>query len=177
MSYKEKFDIMVINPLRINELDLLIARINKNKDKYVEVEHITKVPWYVIAAVHYRESSLNFRTHLHNGDPLTARTKHVPAGRPIKGQPPFLWVESAIDAIKLKSWHTCTDWSIENTLNLVERYNGLGYKNKGLPSPYLWAWSNNYQKGKYVADGRFDPEFVDKQCGAAVIIKMLQLIQ
>jgi len=173
MSYKESFDGMIVAPKKKPQLDLLTARILKNKSKYDEVSQITNVPWYVLGAIHYRESSLNFSRHLHNGDPLTARTKHVPAGRPIKGQPPFTWVESAIDAIKLKGWDKVKDWSIENTLNLVEAYNGLGYKKKGLPSPYLWSWSDKYQKGKYVADGKFDPNYIDQQCGAAILIKSL----
>lgn len=173
MEYKNKYDTMVISSNKKGQLDLLVARILKNKDKYQEVQQITNVPWYVIGAIHYRESSLNFTRHLHNGDKLTARTIHVPAGRPVKGAPPFTWVESAIDAIKLKSWHKVTDWSIENTLSLIEAYNGLGYKKRGLPSPYLWAWSNNYSKGKYVADGKFDPNFVDQQCGAAILLKSL----
>lgn len=164
---------MVVSPNKKGQLDLLVARMLKNKEKYQEVQQITSVPWYVIGAIHYRESSLNFTRHLHNGDKLTARTIHVPAGRPVKGEPPFTWVESAIDAIKLKSWDKVTDWSIENTLSLIEAYNGLGYKKRGLPSPYLWAWSNNYSKGKYVADGKFDPNFVDQQCGAAILLKSL----
>lgn len=173
MSYKEKFDIMIVDPKKKDQLDLLVARILKNKAKYQEVEGLTKVPWYVLGAIHYRESSLNFTRHLHNGDRLTARTIHVPAGRPVKGEPPFTWVESAIDAIKLKSWHKVTDWSIDSALGLIEAYNGLGYKKKGLPSPYLWAWTNNYTKGKYVADGKFDPNFVDQQCGTAILLKLL----
>lgn len=173
MGYKDKYDMMVVEPKKEDQLDLLVARILKNKEKYQEVQQVTNVPWYVLGAIHYREASLNFTRHLHNGDRLTARTIHVPAGRPVKGKPPFTWVESAIDAIKLKSWDKVTDWSIENTLSLIEAYNGLGYKKRGLPSPYLWAWSNNYSKGKYVADGKFDPNFVDQQCGAAILLKSL----
>ena len=43
----------------------------------------------------------------------------------------------------------------------------------GRPTPYLWSFSKLYEKGKYVADGRFDPEAVSKQCGAAVMIRAL----
>lgn len=172
-SYKEQFEMMVIDSDKTDELTHIIDKIAINKEKYQEVEKITTVPWYVVAVIHYRESSLNFTRHLHNGDRLSDRTIHVPKGRPLKGNPPFTWVESAVDALKLKSYHTCTDWSIENILNLLERYNGLGYKKKGLPSPYLWSWSNLYQRGKYVSDGRYDPAAIDKQCGTAVLIKLL----
>jgi lysozyme family protein len=40
------------------------------------------IPWYVVAVIHNMEAGQNLRTHLHNGDSLTARTVHVPAGRP-----------------------------------------------------------------------------------------------
>lgn len=173
MDYKASYNLLVINPSKVDDAQLIIDNIKHNESRYKVVEQLTGVPWYVTAVVHYRESSLNFKRHMHNGDPLTARTVHVPAGYPKKGTPPFTWVESAIDALKLKSWHTCSDWSIENTLSLMERYNGLGYKKKGLPSPYIWSWSDNYKKGKYIADGRFDPEVVDKQCGTAVLLKLL----
>lgn len=172
-GYEQQFEMMVIDSDKSDSITSILSKISANKEKYKKVEELTTVPWYVAAVIHYRESSLNFNRHLHNGDKLTDRTIHVPKGRPLKGNPPFTWVESAVDALKLKSYHTCTDWSIENTLNLLERYNGLGYKKKGLPSPYLWAWSSLYKKGKYVADGKFDPNFVDQQCGAAVLLKML----
>jgi len=173
MDYKAAYDLLVIDPSKTDNVQGIVDKIKQNEGKYKEVEGLIKVPWYITAVVHYRESSLNFKRHLHNGDPLTGRTVHVPAGYPKKGTPPFTWVESAVDALKLKSWYTCTDWSIENTLNLIERYNGLGYKKKGLPSPDLWAWANNYKKGKYVADGKFDPNVVDQQCGTAVLLKLL----
>lgn len=173
IDYKASYDVLVIDPSKIDDVQLIIERIKQNEDRYKEVEQLIGVPWYVTAAVHYRESSLSFKRHMHNGDPLTAKTIHVPAGRPLKGNPPFTWEESCIDAFKLKFWHTCTDWSIENTLSLIERYNGGGYKKKGLPSPYVWSWSNFYKKGKYVADSKYDPDVVDKQCGTAVLLKLL----
>jgi len=43
----------------------------------------------------------------------------------------------------------------------------------GKPTPYLWSFSNLYEKGKYVADGRFDPQTISKQCGAAIMVKAL----
>lgn len=173
MDYKSSYDLLVINPSKMDDANAIADKIRLNKDQYKAVEALIKVPWYITGVVHYRESSLNFKRHLHNGDPLTDRTVHVPAGYPKKGNPPFTWIESAIDALKLKAWHTCSDWSLENTLNLIERYNGLGYKKKGLPSPYLWSWSSLYHKGKYVADGKFDPNYVDEQCGAAVLLRLL----
>jgi lysozyme family protein len=64
-----------------------------------------------------------------------------------------------------------TDWSVPHMLFLLERYNGFGYRSRGVPTPYLWSLSNLYEKGKFVADGVFDPAAVSKQCGAAVMLK------
>ena len=35
-----------------------------------------------------------------------------------------------------------------------EAYNGFGSRRQGINTPYLWAFSNHYTKGKYVADGK-----------------------
>jgi lysozyme family protein len=43
----------------------------------------------------------------------------------------------------------------------------------GKPTPYLGSFPNRYEKGKYVADGRFDPPTISKQCGAANMVKAL----
>jgi lysozyme family protein len=66
-----------------------------------------------------------------------------------------------------------TDWSVPHMLYLLEGYNGFGYRRRGLPTPYLWSFSNNYEKGKFVADGHYDPEAVSKQCGAALMLKAI----
>ena len=42
---------------------------------------------------------MRFDQHLHNGDPLSGRTTHVPPGRPRPASPPFTWEQSAHDAI------------------------------------------------------------------------------
>jgi lysozyme family protein len=173
MDYKTTYDLLIPDVSRIDDIERLINKIKANEQTYIKVQEQTTVPWYVVAAIHYRESTLSFKHHLHNGDPLTARTVHVPKGRPLRGEPPFTWDESAIDALKMSWLSSNKDWSIGNTLALIERYNGLGYKKKGLPSPYIWSWTSVYHKGKYVADGKYDPEAIDQQCGAAIIIKSL----
>jgi hypothetical protein len=109
--------------------------------------------------------------HLHNGDPLQARTVHVPAGRPAAASPPFTWRQSAVDALTLKKFQEVADWSMPRMLYLLEKYNGFGYRMRRVPTPYLWSFSNLYEKGKFVQDGRFDSEAVSKQCGAALMLK------
>jgi lysozyme family protein len=61
---------------------------------------------------------------------------------------------------------------------LLEEYNGLDYAACGRPSPYVWASTNQYTKGKYVADGHYDPNAVDHQLGcAALLIRMATMDQ
>lgn len=170
---KQLYDILIVDPNRIERVEAIVRRIRDGQHRYEAVAEALNMPWQPIAVIHYRESGMSFNRHQHNGDPLTARTVHVPAGRPIKGTPPFLWEESAIDALTMKGFDKVTDWSIGPMLDLLEKYNGLGYRKKGLPSPYIWSYSQNYHKGKYVADGKFDPEAVDQQCGVAVLLKQL----
>jgi lysozyme family protein len=159
---------------RMEMVDWHLALIRKSKARYQRVGEQTGVPWYFIAVTHGLESSFNFRAHLHNGDfPLTARTRQVPAGRPSQWLPPSDWESSARDALRLLGYTGQKDWSLERTLYRLEAYNGFGYRSLGVPTPYLWSFSNNYDRGKYVADGKFSYTAKSQQCGAAVMLKLL----
>lgn len=146
-------------------------RILLYKSRYQAVEKSTGVPWWFIGVTHYRESNLDFNTYLGNGQVLSKKTTIVP-----KGRGPFVsWEEGAVDALTNCAPYAAKnkDWSIGSSLELLEKYNGLGYANKGIPSPYLWAGTNQYVRGKYIADGKFSSTTVDKQLGCAGILKFL----
>jgi len=128
-EYTNLFDTCKINSSKINEVDDIIRKMVANKGAYDTVSIELNIPWYFIAVIHNMESSLNFRTHLHNGDPLSARTIHVPKSRPVSGNPPFTWSDSAIDALKMKNLDKWTDWTIAGILFKLEVYNGFGYRN------------------------------------------------
>jgi len=160
---------------RSTQIDAQAAKIEANRARYEAVSMKTGVPWDVIGVIHYRESSGSFAGVLHNGQKIIGtgkKTTIVP-----KGRGPFsTWEEAAIDALFNCAPYAAKnkDWSIAGTLDLLERYNGLGYRNKGVPSPYLWAGTDQYVKGKYIADGKYDPEHVDKQLGVAPILMKLR---
>ena len=44
------------------------------------------------------------------------------------------------------------DWSIAGTLTQLEQYNGLGHAPRDVPSPYLWAGTDQYKSGKFVRE-------------------------
>jgi lysozyme family protein len=137
------------------------------------------MPYWFVGVIHQMEAGGKFTTHIHNGDPLTARTVNVPKNRPVNGNPPFTWEFSAIDALFYQSienevWKRLkNDWSIDAILQKLEAWNGLGYKKKGVSNPYLWSYTNYYTSGKYVRDGVYDPNAISKQPGVAAIIKTL----
>jgi lysozyme family protein len=146
-------------------------RVLAAQGRYELVAAFAEVPWWLVGIIHSLEGSSDFKTHLHNGDSLKMRTVNVPAGRPKTGNPPFTWEESAVDALnydRMKNLDT-----LEKQLYALERFNGLGYRKKGINSPYLWSGSTHYTKGKYVRDGVWDANAVSKQIGAAVILNIL----
>lgn len=148
--------------------------IEVGRARYDSVSARSGVPWYVIALLHHMECGCDFDEHLHNGDPLSARTVRRPAGRPEApptGPSGYRWEESAEDA--LADLRGQGSWSSERLLFHAERYNGWGYRTRGLPSPYLWSGSNLYVKGKFIRDGLFDPEAVSEQLGVAVVLRRL----
>ena len=109
---------------------------------------------------------------MHNGDPLTARTVHKPAGRPANRRPPFSWEFSAADPLVNDGLSTWRDWSIPGTLFALERFNGFGYRKPSIAinSPYLWSFSKHYTKGKFIADNQYSPTAVSAQCAATVLL-------
>src|SRR5215211_7111383 len=101
-EYQQLFNTCIIQPKRYADVDACVDRIVSNKPRYEVVSSRVGAPWYFIGILHNMECSCRFDQHLHNGDPLTARTVHVPSGLPRTGNPPFTWEASAEDALRLK---------------------------------------------------------------------------
>ena len=152
------------------DLESFKANYEQNKSRYKEVERQTGLPAELIAAIHWRESSGDFGTYLHNGDPLGRPTVNYPSGIYFGANQ---WTEAAIDAIRQQGLEGVNPKDTNSLLEFAERYNGLGYRNKGVPSPYVWAGTTNYKCGKYVADSVYDPNYVDTQLGVAVMMKAI----
>lgn len=176
---KEYEDIYTRMEIRLDKLPIIennVDKILQYKSRYQAVGEPLQIPWFFIGIIHSLESGRNFSRHLHNGDPLTRRTTHVPSGRPKIGNPPFSWEESAIDALKYHSLNRVSEWSLERILYEFERYNGWGYRlyHTHVYSPYLWSYSNQYIKGKYIADGTWSETAVSQQIGAVVLLRRLE---
>lgn len=144
------------------------------KARYQAVEAKTGVPWVAIAVIHMRESSQSWKGSLAQGDRWDRVSVHVPAGRGPFGS----WEDAAIDAlVNCGPWLARKKWSsIGEVLTNLEQYNGLGPYKRGFVSGYVWAGTDQYKGGKYIADGVWDPNHIDTQPGcAALIMGMMKL--
>lgn len=173
-EYANYFESATLREERRPMAEWHLAQLRRARPRYEAVAERTGVPWFFVGATHGLEASFNFRGHLHNGDfPLSARTRQVPAGRPAVWLPPSDWESSAVDAMRMMGFAGQSDWSLTRTLYRFEAYNGFGYRRLGVPTPYLWSFSSHYERGKFVADGRWNPAARSQQCGAAVMLKLL----
>jgi lysozyme family protein len=152
-----------------------------NKNRYEEIANKAMCPWYLVGALHCIESNFNFTTHLYNGDPLTDRTVSYPEGRPQEGFPPFTWEHSAFSALREFGSGNIIVWDIAHVLYFCEKFDRYdyrdGYGRETTPpyrSPYLWAMTNNYHKGRFTESGDFDPNGVESTVGVAAILKMIE---
>lgn len=171
----KRYAIAVIRPECLPQLKSRAAKIVLHKEKYLYVESATGVPWYVIACIHNQEMGSDlgvFKACLHNGERIIGTSKKttlVP-----KGKGPFTtWELAAIDALGGVGSHLKNKWTLSYSLDFLERFNGLGYRNRGIPSPYVWAMTDQYVKGHYVADGKFDANAVSKNTGCVAMMKTL----
>ncbi len=160
----EKAHVKQSGPVEVKLLTREARVIMANKPRYLRVASLTGMPWYVIGLIHMREASFDFNTCLHNGDPLGVPTRHVP-----KGLLFHTWEEAATDAISRER----SDFS-KGILEGIEAYNGLGYRKKGVASPYLWSGTDQYKSGKYTGDGVYNAQAVDQQAGVVGVLKALE---
>ncbi len=158
-----------------SQVEFAINKIVKNKDRYAAIAKILKIPWEIVAAIHWRESSCNFDTCLHNGDPLPGPTVNVP-----KGRGPFSsWEDAAIDALVLEGISEMKqEERIGAWLKWIEAYNGLGYQkyHSEQLSPYIWAQTDACNaRGYYTADGKYSSEaLANVYPGCVAILKVLE---
>jgi lysozyme family protein len=128
--------------------------------------------WPVVACIHLREADLDWNTQLAQGDPLNRVSVHVPRGQgPYTG--PDAWSRAAAQALSDEGIQSWGDWTPGGYTTFWERYNGLGYANMGRPSPYVWAGTNQYISGKYVADGEYSSSAIDMQPGCVEVLLWL----
>lgn len=181
-GYRVDFDRATIRQEKAGALNATVRRLFDNRIRFAAVaDEFPGMPWFFVAIIFAMECNpppRGFSEHLHNGDKLTKRTVLVPKGRPAadpvagKGKP-YSWEESAIDALRLKGLQNVRSWTVERMLFEWERYNGWGYRPRGVPSAYLWSYTTVYSRGKYIADGVWSSTAVSGQAGAVAMLKTM----
>lgn len=176
--YESEWKKCEIRPASLSLARTVRAKISAYKNRYKLVEERTKVPWYFVGALHYREADLNFRAWLHNGDPMfdhngsPTRTVHVPRGRP--ADPHVSWEGGAVDALSELGANGLDSWPPSRLAWFGEKFNGFAYRIwHHIPSPYLWAGTSIQMPGKYTRDKHFDPSVMDEQLGIMAIFKLV----
>jgi lysozyme family protein len=158
-----------------------VAAIDRARDRLMTVQVSTGVPWYVIGIIQVREAglvngNLDFKGVLHNGERIVGtklKTRLVP-----KGLGPFAtWEASALDCVRRQGW-SHYDWHnadvlVERVAWTLEDMNGFGYRNHGIPSPYLWGGTSVQRRGKYIRDGVYSGAVMDPQIGGMALLRIL----
>lgn len=162
----------LLRSVKITRTDVvpIARRLLSYKARYLCVSQTIGVPIAVLAALHERESTANFRTYLGNGETLNRVTRLVP-----KGRGPFeSWEAGADDALRLEHFDTVKNepggWSWAKALYECEMWNGFGPRAHGRHTGYLWSGTSQYDGGKYVADGVWSPTTKDQQLGVVPIM-------
>lgn len=144
---------------------ILSKNIKKNASSYQQIADRTNVPAILIAAIHYRESGCDFKTTIKNGNTL-------PTGE--------TFIDNAVKEIMNSEgrWLPFQEGIAmgKNTKNLLamlqfaELWNGTACANRYLIynkpiriNPYIYAGTNLYTAGKFVADDDWSDTAPDRQ--------------
>lgn len=165
-----------LTPAQQKDMDQFIKNWDKNKARYETASAASGIPAKLIASLHWRESTGDFGTYLHQGDPLGKKAKHEPSDIPLFKE----WEPAAEHALGLKSsiqraYKIDANTTDEAALaSYAERYNGTGYFDyHAIASPYVYSGTDQYQKGKYRSDGGpgYDPNYKDPQLGVLPMLR------
>lgn len=166
---------MRILPQYLAALDRTATRLVADKERYLSLETRSSVPALVTMVIAERESGADPRMSLAQGDRWDRVSVHMPKGRgPFKS-----WEDAAMDALAIDGLNKvgCENWTVELALYFQEKFNGFGYRRHGVPSAYIWAATNIYRGGKFVADGKFMRSAWDSQLGVAPLMARLVKIE
>ncbi|RYZ44681.1 MAG: hypothetical protein EOO72_05650, partial [Myxococcaceae bacterium] len=150
-----------------------IANLSPEKRRLIdEVARKADLPPALVAGIWYREASLKDGVYLHNGQELGKTTTIVPKGVFFRKDQ---FVDAAVDALRKHSKdqkalglnYNSTDMGA--IASYAEAYNGFGYRNKGVTTPYAFAGTDQYKGGMYVKDGDFKANVYDKRLGVMAV--------
>jgi len=143
-----------VTPSLIPTVDAVSHRLAAAKARYQTVEAKTGVPWAVIAVIHERESSQAGPPRWPRAIPGINRRstfRLVVARSPHGRLPPRTRWRS------VRRMPRSGPTGPSAARSACSSNKTASATRRGIPSPYVWATTNQYHRGKYIADGHFDP--------------------
>jgi lysozyme family protein len=200
-EYSALLAALQLDPARERELAaraaVVLALSEHHRDEWAEVEARTGVPRLWGLASFERESGSDYGRSPAQGDRWDRVSVNVPRGL----GPYRCWGDACVAAYRLdhldevvrdqgsaiSNQEGATSSLITDPCHLIpepgwtwpracyegELFNGFGPRAHGRHTGYLWSWTNIYTGGKYVADGKWDPDHVDTQCGMVPMMAAL----
>ncbi len=186
-DHEHNAEILAVLPKNKVVLKKFLEKFEANKAKYNKVGEAANLPPILVAAIHRNESgNMNFDSYLHNGEKLGKLTVKVPKGVLFaKGE----WEAAAIHALggniqdnngresnkyakslREKIGLSSSTEDVGKIFAFAEAYNGLGYRNKGQRSSYIYAGTNLMEAGRFTADGKYNPDETSSGIGVAAFI-------
>lgn len=169
--YDFKWQTMVLLPEWEYRIVLATKRVLLGRERYERLANVARVPWVLPALLHEMECGCDFGRQILNGEPWNQVTTKTP-----KGLGPWTsWEGAALSRLSQARYRGLRD-SVAPILQALEYWNGLGYANRGMDSPYLWSGTSHGVDGKFVESGgvvRFEPSLRSMQVGAAAILLRL----
>jgi lysozyme family protein len=147
-EYRRMFRSLAVRPERAATVPRLVRGMIAHRHRYERAGAPAGVPWWFVAILHELEA---------------ARSFHPRAG----------WEGRAAEVLTRRGLADVGGWSITRALYRFERLDGFGYRSFGVASPYLWSFSQFYERGEFAAYGEFDPDAVSRRCGAGVLLRAL----
>lgn len=136
-----------------------------HKKAYQDIANQTDLPVMLIAVIHYREAAGILTLSMTDGSNLNGKN----------------FVTDAVNKIKSGQWRTFQNAigmgkgtrNLLAMLQFAELWNGLGCAQNGRVNPYLYAGTNVYTAGKYVADGKWSSTEEDRQAGVLYLLTQI----
>lgn len=143
---------------------------------YQEEQARCGVPAALLAALDQREDDASPECAIGQGNRWDRISTNVPRGKgpwPSKIDADLFYI--AYD--HLNDMEGQPSWTWPLVCFKGEAWNGFGPRDHGIRTGYLWAGTNLYVRGKYVADGQWDAAYVDTQLGIIPVMRRLIALQ
>jgi lysozyme family protein len=173
-EYSQLLSMMTIRPEKREIVDHIAVKLLSLKTRWEPISAINGVPIVFMATSFEREAASDFSKNPAQGWSWRTRSSIVPHNGPFPS-----WKAAALEAYHLNGLDKVgrDNWTWELFCFYGELFNGTGYRDyHAMHTPYLWAMTNIQTRGKYVEDGKFDPNHFDEQIGiVAVARRMIEI--